>query len=366
MTITTKQPQTKVSPATQSSSTGFPTIPTRIRDVREAQVPPLVVEPMAEQDKAAIRQSLAELGIKLAEIHRTAAEAYLSQALYEQSLPHLEAAATFSPSEIEFHMQLGFVRYVTGDDVGAINSFNTVLGSDQNNGEAWFNLGMVLFGQEQFQEAESCFGRATEIEPNDAQTWNNRGVCLWKLQRQADARTCFQQALAARSVRRRRAFQPAKPRLNTAVAERANCRLASGKMARGATRVSRGVCRVGGESPVNDRWRLASRVGGVAIVALVGLICVELTIALSVSHGTLTLVAGAMGAVATAIVMTTTWRRHWLHRVAIVGCSRSLGELLCLRAGTDWCPLLEPTPIAPKIALLFSLLWLALPNGRVG
>ncbi len=174
---------------------GFPTIPTRIRDVRDTQVPPLVVEPIAEQDKAAIRQSLSELGLKLAEIHRTAAEAYLSQSAYEQALPHLEAAATFSPGECEYQMQLGFVRYLIGDDVGAINAFNTVLSSDGSNSEAWFNLGMVLFGQSQHGEAEDCFRRACEINGNDSQTWNNRGVCLWKLNRIADARTCFGKAL---------------------------------------------------------------------------------------------------------------------------------------------------------------------------
>lgn len=194
MTITTHDARTKLSPAIPPI-TGFPTIPTRIKDVRSADVPPLVVEPISEQDKAAIRQSLGELGVKLAEIHRTAAEAYLSQGLYEESLPHLEAAATFAAGELEYHMQLGFVRYVTGDDVGAINSFNAVLAADNGCAEAWFNLGMVLFGQEQFGEAEKCFHQASQIQPNDAQTWNNRGVCLWQLKRTSDARACFQNAL---------------------------------------------------------------------------------------------------------------------------------------------------------------------------
>jgi Flp pilus assembly protein TadD len=194
MTTITKNPAPTI-PSTISPRSGFQPIPTRIRDARDAQVPPLVVEPVAEQDKAAIRQSLGELASKLAEIHRTAAEAWLSQNCYEQSLPHLEAAATFSPGETEYQLQLGFVRYVTGDDVGAINAFNAVLATDANHGEAWFNLGMVLVGQQQHVEAEDCFRRACEIEPNDAQTWNNRGVCLWQQKRIADARACFQRAL---------------------------------------------------------------------------------------------------------------------------------------------------------------------------
>lgn len=194
MTTTTKSP-TSATPSTINTSKGFPTIPTRIRDTRSTEVPPLVVEPMAEQDKAAICQSLSELGIKLAEIHRTGAEAYLSQGLYEQALPHLQAAATFSPSETEYVMQLAFVQYVVGDDAAAIRTYNQVLSIDKSNGEAWFNLGMVLFGQQQLPEAESCFANACEIDGKDAQTWNNRGVCLWQLQRIDEAKTCFQNAL---------------------------------------------------------------------------------------------------------------------------------------------------------------------------
>src|SRR5262249_31938386 len=157
---TTIKTQSPASSAAVQPRTGFQPIPTRIRDPRDAQgVPPLVVEPMGDAQKAQVRQTLGELGIKLAEIHRTAAEAYLSQGLYDSALPHLDAAATFAPTEIEYHNQLGFVRYVTGDDVGAIASFQRVIAGEPANADAWFNLGMVLYGQNQFAEAEGCFRR---------------------------------------------------------------------------------------------------------------------------------------------------------------------------------------------------------------
>jgi Flp pilus assembly protein TadD len=191
----TKSPAPAPSPGIQSRS-GFQPIPTRIRDIRDAQaVPPLVVEPQAQQQQAIVEQSLAELGGRMAEIHRTAAEAYLSHGSYDKAMPHLECAAMLAPGESEYQHQLGFVRYLAGDDLGAINAFNSVLAKDATNGEAWFNLGMVLFGQSQFAEAESCFAHALEQNPADAQTWNNRGVCLWRLSRSAEARQCFQRAL---------------------------------------------------------------------------------------------------------------------------------------------------------------------------
>lgn len=194
MTTMTNAPATKT-PASLPPRSGFQPIPTRIRDVRDGQVPPLVVERAADAEKSQVRESLAELGVKLAEIHRVAAEAYLSQGSYEQALPHLESAATFGPGEPEYRLQLGFVRYVTGDDVGAIDAYNAVIAADATNGEAWYSLGMVLFGQEQHSGAEDCFRRAAEIHPKDAQVWNNRGVCLWRMSRLTEARKCFEQAL---------------------------------------------------------------------------------------------------------------------------------------------------------------------------
>ncbi|MEQ1630757.1 MAG: tetratricopeptide repeat protein [Planctomycetota bacterium] len=194
MTITT---QNQKVPTATTSRTGFQPIPTRIKDLRDAQpaIPPLVVEPAEQQRQQAVELSLAELGSKLADVHRTAAEAYLSQGNYEKSLPHLEAAIAMAPTESEYQHQIGLVRYMTGDDAGAVKSFNTVLSQEPGNSEAWFNLGMVLFGQNQFPDAETCFGRALAISPNEAQTWNNRGVCLWRMGRNADAKVCFQRAL---------------------------------------------------------------------------------------------------------------------------------------------------------------------------
>jgi Flp pilus assembly protein TadD len=193
--MTMTRTQNPAAPASAPARPGFQPIPTRIRDVRDAQVPPLVVEPANEQQQTLMRQRLGELAQKLAEIHRTAAEAWLMQGSYDQALPHLEAAATFAPGEAEFMHQLGFVRYITGDDQRAIESFNAVLASDPANAEAWFNLGMVLFGLSKLSEAEGCFQRSLQGNPDDAQTWNNRGVCLWKLGSNGDARACFQRAL---------------------------------------------------------------------------------------------------------------------------------------------------------------------------
>jgi tetratricopeptide (TPR) repeat protein len=177
---------------TPAGDVGFRPIPTRIQDLA-----PLVVEAQAGgENKAAVVESLQELGEKLGNVHRTAAEAYLSQGMYEEALPHLEAAATFASDYLEYHNQVGFVRYLTGNDEGAKAAFEYVLSVDPQQFDALFNLGMVLFGQQNWLGAAECFERALALNPSDAETWNNRGAALAQAGSAGDAIACFRQALA--------------------------------------------------------------------------------------------------------------------------------------------------------------------------
>lgn len=182
--------QTIQTPRVQPVEVGFTPIPTRIKDT-----PPLVVDTTESATKKQVVEHLSDLSLRLAQIHRTSAEGYLSQGMYAESLPHLDAAATFAPANAEYHNQLGFVRYVLGDDAGAINAFRKALELQPNNADGWFNLGMVQYGQSRFAEAEESFRRSLEQQPNNPETWNNRGVTLHRLGRSNDSRACFQRAL---------------------------------------------------------------------------------------------------------------------------------------------------------------------------
>src|SRR5262245_16995913 len=182
--------QTIQTPRVQPLEVGFAPIPTRIKDT-----PPLVVDTTESATKKQVVEHLTDLGTRLAQIHRTAAEGYLSQGMYGEALPHLEAAVTFAKQNAEYHNQLGFVRYICGNDQGAITSFQTALQLQPGNADGWFNLGMVQYNQGRFAEAEDSFRSSLEHQPNNPETWNNRGVALHRLGRTHDARTCFQRAL---------------------------------------------------------------------------------------------------------------------------------------------------------------------------
>ncbi|MEZ5966919.1 MAG: tetratricopeptide repeat protein [Planctomycetota bacterium] len=176
-----------------SLASGFGPVPTRI-----GTRPPLVVsdESAAATMKQQVVEMLHEFAVKIAVAHRSAAEAFLSQNLYKEALPHLEASVTFAPDDLEYMNQLGFVRYIAGDDQGAITAFSSVLERNPTSADAYFNLGMVLFGKSEFARAEECFARACDLRGDDAETWNNRGVCAHRLGRAGDAIVCFKRAMA--------------------------------------------------------------------------------------------------------------------------------------------------------------------------
>lgn len=184
------QPDTGPSHA-KSNPAGMQPIPARIG----GKPSPLVVDGADSEIRAAIVDLLNEFAVKIAVVHRTAAEAYLSQDMYCEALPHLETAVRFAPEEAEFKNQLGFVHYLAGNDDAAAEAFRAVLAADANNPDALFNLGMVSFGRGDVTTAATCFRDAAQVRGDDAEIWNNLGVCMHRIGAIDNAKACFQQAL---------------------------------------------------------------------------------------------------------------------------------------------------------------------------
>jgi Flp pilus assembly protein TadD len=168
----------------------FQPIPTRIQGV-----PELIVDPGSLGVRDAINENLTELGARLAVIHLMAAEAYLSQGQYVEAVPHLEAAVSMDYANLDNLNQLGYVRYLAGDDAGAVRVLDSVLAVDPNNPDALFNVGMISFGAEDLVRAEQCFRACSQQDAANPEVWNNLGVTLFKVGKLVEARACFQRTL---------------------------------------------------------------------------------------------------------------------------------------------------------------------------
>lgn len=181
---------TSIMEATQGTNrieSGFPQVPTRITDENSSSEAPTVIPEVVER--------LSTLETRLGTIHRLCSEAYVSQGKLEEALVHQSMAARMEPDQIEYRNQLGYLRYLTGDD-GAAEDFGFVIERDPNNAEGHFNLAMIRFGQGDFLTARTHFAKAAEARPDDPEVWNNLGVALFQTGEPAEARRCFERALA--------------------------------------------------------------------------------------------------------------------------------------------------------------------------
>lgn len=169
----------------------FDPVPTRIQEL-----PELIVDPATAEIRSQMNETLVDLGTRLAIIHMTAAEAYLSQGMFNEAIPHVDAAVGMDRQNTANLNQLGYVRYLSGDDRGAADAFQEVLGVTPGDADALYNLGMIAFTNSDLGRAEACFSDCAQVDPRNAEVWNNLGVVLFQQGKAAEARNCFQQSLA--------------------------------------------------------------------------------------------------------------------------------------------------------------------------
>jgi len=168
----------------QAPQGGFGSVPTRLGAQPEqpvAQIPQVV-------------EGLRTLGAQLVGIHKVCAEACATQGDYKGALAHIRCAAALEPDSADLRCQVGFLRYVEGDD-GAITDFQAAIDKDPRHADSYFNIGMILFGQGRTAEAERSFAICAQLRPDDAECWNNLGVVRFQLGRTAEAKTCFERSI---------------------------------------------------------------------------------------------------------------------------------------------------------------------------
>jgi len=109
-----------------------------------------------------------------------------------------EAALSIDANNVQAHVNLVSLYGRAGDQAKARQHFQTVIGLRPGRSDAWYDYGVLLFGQHNFPEAEKAFRRALEINPNYAEAHNNLGTIYERRGRLAEAAQEFREAIAAR------------------------------------------------------------------------------------------------------------------------------------------------------------------------
>ncbi|HHT9125059.1 MAG TPA: tetratricopeptide repeat protein [Candidatus Brocadiia bacterium] len=68
-----------------------------------------------------------------------------------------------------------------------------------NDAKEWFDKGNALYKSGKYEEANTCFNKAIEIDPQNAEAWVQKGFALRRLYRYEGAITCFDKAIEIQS-----------------------------------------------------------------------------------------------------------------------------------------------------------------------
>ena len=93
-------------------------------------------------------------------------------------------------------LNIGMAQKKVGDYEAAEYSYRRCVGIDRSNGEAWGALGLIMYEQERFDDAERYYLNAFEGSQQIASVYNNYGVLKFTIGDYNMARELFEQAVA--------------------------------------------------------------------------------------------------------------------------------------------------------------------------
>ncbi|GBE98478.1 tetratricopeptide repeat protein [Microcystis aeruginosa NIES-298] len=112
-----------------------------------------------------------------------------------ENLCSKETDLTEVVQDAEFWFVQGYQKYMNGDFIGAIASFDRALEIKPDKHEAWNYRGIALDDLGRLEEAIASWDRALEMKPDYPNAWSSRGIALLNLGRFEEAIASFDRAL---------------------------------------------------------------------------------------------------------------------------------------------------------------------------
>ncbi len=112
-----------------------------------------------------------------------------------ENLGPKETDLTEVVQDAAFWFEQGYQKYMNGDFIGAIASWDRALEMKPDYHGAWYNRGNALGNLGRLEEAIASYDRALQIKPDDHYAWNSRGVTLNNLGRYEEALASSDKAL---------------------------------------------------------------------------------------------------------------------------------------------------------------------------
>jgi tetratricopeptide (TPR) repeat protein len=116
----------------------------------------------------------------------------------EEAIREHETAFITDPNNVQVHVNLISLYGRTRDFAKARQHFNEAIRLNPGRSDAWYNYGVLLFGDKEYAGAETAYRHALEINPSYAEAHNNLGVIYEQQSRLDDAAAEFRQAIASK------------------------------------------------------------------------------------------------------------------------------------------------------------------------
>ena len=118
--------------------------------------------------------------------------------LLDDAIREHEAALANDPDNVQAHVNLISLYGRAGDPAKAKQHFEAATRLNPGRSDAWYNYGVLLYMQKNFDEAEKAYLRALRTNPDYAEAHNNLGAIYEQLGRLPDAEKEFRAAITDR------------------------------------------------------------------------------------------------------------------------------------------------------------------------
>jgi tetratricopeptide (TPR) repeat protein len=116
----------------------------------------------------------------------------------EDAIGEHETALASDPNNVQVHVNLIGLYGRLGNAAKAKEHFEAASRMSPGRSDAWYDYGVLLYGEHNYAEAEVAYRRALEINPSYAEAHNNLGAIYERQGRLDDAGREFHEAVTAR------------------------------------------------------------------------------------------------------------------------------------------------------------------------
>ena len=142
-------------------------------EVMNKNIETVVNKPIAENQK--ITLTTTEQTMAYESLVKNGDDAYKKQQ-YNEALDYYTKAVVYAPQDKLTMLKIANIYKLTGNNTKALSFYDRLLSLDKNNADAYFNKGLVLANQKNYDDAIKCFERVIQLTPEYPYAYYSLGM----------------------------------------------------------------------------------------------------------------------------------------------------------------------------------------------